>query len=56
MQTAIQTPNLPDPSNVASNTSPSLDVVRTPPLKIQGIKTKVVKFIHGNISWEGSGR
>ncbi len=30
--------------------------VRVPPVKCQGIKTKLVRFITGGISWEGRGR
>jgi len=30
--------------------------VLIPPIKSQGIKTKLVKFILSNISWDGKGR
>src|SRR5205085_10470888 len=29
---------------------------KTPPIKIQGIKTKLVSFILNNIKWDGQGR
>lgn len=32
-----------------------MNVVRVPPLKIQGIKTKAIPFIRDSIDWEGSG-
>lgn len=34
----------------------SIDQVKVPPIKCQGIKTKLVPFIAGNIIWEGKGR
>ncbi len=33
-----------------------MSAVRVPPLKIQGIKTKVVPFIRDNVNWDGAGR
>ncbi|MBI5464912.1 MAG: Dam family site-specific DNA-(adenine-N6)-methyltransferase [Ignavibacteriales bacterium] len=33
-----------------------IDKVCVPPIKCQGIKTKLVKFIASNISWHGQGR
>lgn len=54
--TAIPTPISPDPSNATSGDSPNVNVVRTPPLKIQGIKTKAVPFIRDSVSWGGTGR
>ena len=32
-----------------------IDKVGVPPLKIQGIKTKLVPFIMNSISWDGQG-
>ena len=34
----------------------SVNRVIVPPIKCQGIKTRLIPFILGNISWEGSGR
>lgn len=34
----------------------SVNRVIVPPIKCQGIKTRLISFILGNISWEGSGR
>lgn len=34
----------------------NLDHVKVPPIKCQGIKTKLVNFITNNISWNGEGR
>ena len=34
----------------------TIEKILTPPLKIQGIKTRLAEFIAANISWEGRGR
>lgn len=34
----------------------TVEKVKVPPIKIQGIKTKLVPFIAANISWDGTGR
>ena len=42
-----------------TGTSPlpkQVDHVRVPPIKCQGIKTKLVRFILGSIKWDGKGR
>ena len=33
-----------------------IHLVKVPPIKCQGIKTKLVPFIFGNINWNGTGR
>lgn len=33
-----------------------VDHIKTPPIKCQGIKTKLIDFISQNISWDGKGR
>ena len=34
----------------------TIPLVKTPPIKCQGIKTKSVKFISSNIRWDGNGK
>ena len=42
---------------IGSSTLPKqVDHVRVPPIKCQGIKTKLVPFILGSIKWDGQGR
>jgi len=42
--------------NNSSKESGLLKPAKTPPIKIQGIKTKLVPFILNNIKWDGRGR
>lgn len=52
-----ETTKLPQSFGSMKNSFPKrLLRVRVPPIKCQGIKTKLVNFIFENIRWEGSGR